>query len=72
MFTVPTHRTGGSLERVYSGGVHLCAHKGGSIVIIKGNETSLKEEVPLELIIWPFEEGNVLIYILWMNGLMDE
>ncbi len=70
---VPTPRTGGSLEGPYSGGVHLCAHKGGSIVTIKGNETSLKEEVPLvELIIWPFEEGNVISFILWMNGLMDE
>lgn len=50
----------------------MCAHKGTPIVIIKGNETSLKEEVPLELIIWPFEEGLILSFIVWMNGLMDE
>lgn len=55
---------------LFWGEFHLCAHKGGSIVIIKGNETSLKEEVPLELIIWPFEEGNVIIYLIdeWSYG----
>jgi hypothetical protein len=32
--------------------------------------SSLKEEVPLELIIWPFEEGNVIIYLMdeWSYG----